>query len=855
MELPYWKMQAADVLQQLQTDAKVGLSSKEAAQRQKQYGKNNIPEKDKRSTIDILISQFNNPFVFILFFATIIAFFLGEIIQAGTIMAVLILSAVLGFYQEYQSENAIRELKKYLFHRALVLRDGQQLEINAADLVPGDIVTIHIGSIVPADLRLLREEDLRMNESALTGESEEVAKSIAPLQLANPQPYQLGNCALMGTTVTHGIAHGVVTAIGTDTYFGKTVTLLSAKVPESDFQVSMRKFSEMIMKVIAVMVVVVFASNTLLNHGMFESLLFALAVAVGIAPEMLPVITTISLSNGALAMAKKKVVIKKLASIEDIGNMDVLCMDKTGTLTEPFMEMEGAVTPEGSPADGELLVYGLLCSNAHVKGKNASGNIFDVALWKYAKINGEPASYRSYAQLDDVEFDFERKRMSEIVQRGSELRMITKGEPASILSICSKVLIHGKEKPLAASKKVIQEKVRWFAKQGYSPIAVATKKVKKKDDYAAEDEKELTLLGFLLFKSQPKKSAATSIAEFRELGITLKLITGDDAAVTARLCKDVGLDVSAGVLTGSEIEKMNDEKLQTAVEKYNVFARVTPAQKVLLISTLRKNGHLVGFLGDGVNDAPALRLADIGISVNTALDVAREAADVVLLAKSLSAIAEGVKEGRRTFGNITKYILNTISANFGNMFTVVVSSFFLPFIPLLPVQILLNNFLSDIPLVTVSTDNVDERFIRQPKRWNVDMITKFMVIFGFISAIFDMLTIVIFYWYFGLAAPLFRTLWFVESSLSEIFVTFVIRTKLPFYKSMPSRLLLVSSLFTAVVVVLITLMPALGNYFGFVPPTSQQLLIVGGIVLAYCIFTEVFKHLFFSYFKEFSKHY
>lgn len=846
MEMPYWKMPGEQIIDKLGTNPVKGLSGKELLRRQKFYGKNIIPEKGHRTMFDLFISQFNNAFILILFVASIIAFFLGEITDAVTIIAILLLSSLLGFYQEYKSENALKELKRYISRRTLVIRDGTETDINAADLVPGDIILLHIGNIVPADIRLLKTEDLKTDESSITGESREVEKNASVLDKNNPSVHELSNYALMGTTISYGYARGIVIATGTETYFGKTATLLGAKIPESEFQIGLKNFSSMILNVIIVFTLIVFASNVFLNRGLLESLLFALAVAVGIAPEILPIITTVSLSNGALDMARKKVVVKKLATIEDIGNMDILCMDKTGTLTEPGMVLEG-INTEGKKAENDTLLYSILCNDAHVKGKKMAGNIFDVAIMNYAHGKNEIGESGKYERVDDIEFDFERKRMGVVVKKDDALMLITKGEPESVLSVCSGT---------KSQKDINSKKVRGFAEQGYSVLAIATKEVKKKNDYTKEDEANLVLQGFLLFKSIPSKTATKSIAELRELGVLPYLLTGDDPSVTEKLCKDVKLEINGGqIITGKDIEKMDDEKLCETVNKYNVFARVAPAQKVKIIEALRKNGHIVGFLGDGVNDAPALRLADVGISVNTALDVAREAADIILLNKSLEVIAEGVKGGRKTFGNITKYVLNTISANYGNMFTIVIASFFLPFIPLLPSQILLNNFISDIPLLTISTDNVDEDFIKKPKRWNVKLISHFMIYFGLISTIFDIITIGVFLYIFGVSVALFRTLWFLESSLSEIFVTFIIRTKLPFYRSMPSRLLITSSLFVAIFCVIIVSLPVIGNYFEFVPPSPEQLAIAGGIVLGYCLVTEAVKHFFFKHYPEFSLHY
>ncbi|MCX8200195.1 MAG: magnesium-translocating P-type ATPase [Candidatus Micrarchaeota archaeon] len=854
----YWSMDTGEVAAILKSDLENGLGTHEAALRKKQYGKNVIPEKDRRTWLEIFLSQFNNAFIFILLIASIITLFVGDTTEALTIIAILILSALLGFYQEYRSENALHQLKKYLSHKAVVIRDGKQEEINAEDLVPGDIVLLEIGNVVPADVRLIKCDEFHTNESSITGESRDVVKDPAPLKIARPAPHELSNYALMGTTVSYGTAKGIVVATGTSTYFGKTAALYSAKMPESDFQANIRKFSAFTLRVIVMMTIFVFIVNSFLGRGILESLLFALAVAVGIAPEMLPAITTITLSNGALKMAEKKAVVKKLASIEDIGLMDVLLMDKTGTLTEPEMMLEKAITPSGKE-DGLVLKYGLLCSHAHTHGRHVSGNVYDAAILKYATarhITKPP----EYVNIDDIGFDYERKRMSEVFRLSakstSEVLLITKGEGESVLSVCDYVNVDGDRKSIGSMRRKLHEMLNKFSKEGYSVIAVASRAVKLKKKYSAKDECGLTLEGFLLFKSQPKKTAIESIRQFKELGISLMLLTGDDPHVTERLCKDVKLEIKGKrVITGKEIDRVDDVKLRKLVEKHNIFARVTPAQKVRILEAVRANGHIVGFMGDGVNDAPALRLADVGISVNTAQDVAKEAADVVLTHKSLRVIADGVREGRKTFGNITKYILNTISANYGNMATVIISPLFLPFIPLLPVQILLNNLLSDFPLLAISTDNVDERFIKKPRRWNVNMISRFMVFFGIVSSIFDLLTIFLFYFVFGVGAALLRTLWFLESLLSEVFITFIIRTRGPFFASFPSKLLITSSLFITIAAVAFVSLPTIGQYFDFEPPTPEQIAIVFGIVFLYCVTTEVVKHWFFSHFKEFDNSY
>ncbi|MEM0438175.1 MAG: magnesium-translocating P-type ATPase [Candidatus Micrarchaeia archaeon] len=852
----YWAIDCAEAAAALKSDIEKGLGAHEVAHRRRIYGRNAIPEKDRKSVLELLLSQFNNAFMLILLVAAAISIYFGDTTEALAIIAVLAASALLGFYQEYKSENALHKLKRYLTREATVVRDGNEMRINAEELVPGDVVLLNIGDIVPADVRLVKCEDFVTDESAITGESKGVVKSAAPLKKDAPAPYELTNYALMGTTVAYGTARGIVVATGRDTYFGRTATLYTAKVPESEFQKSIREFSVLMLRIIAVMVAIVFGINALLGRGVLDSLMFALALAVGIAPEMLPAITTISLSHGALKMAEKKAVVKKLAVIEDIGQMDVLLMDKTGTLTEPDLLLEKVVGAGGNSENAQVVAkYALLCSHASSHGRHVSGNVYDAAILRYANAHGlgkDPA----YRPVDDIGFDYTRKRMSEVFAHNGRMIMATKGEAESVVSVCSHVRVRGGLQPMRDVIAQVHKDIAVFTRDGYSVLAVATREVPKKENYSVADEEGLTLEGYLLFKGVPKKTAPASIHELKGLGISLMLLTGDDPYVAERLCKDVGLEVKGGrAITGKEVEAMDDAKLRTVVETHNVFARVTPQQKVRILEAVRANGHIVGFMGDGVNDAPALRLADVGISVDTAQDIAKESADVVLTHKSLHVIADGVKEGRKTFGNITKYILNTISANFGNTATLVISPLLLPFLPLLPVQILLTNLLSDFPLLTISTDNVDERFVQKPRKWNMRMIQKFMMFFGAISTIFDLITLLVFYWVFGLSAVLVRTLWFLESLLSEVFITFIVRTRGPFFRSTPSKMLIAASLFTATAAVAVVSIPVLGQWFEFEAPTAENIALVFAIVMGYCIATELVKHWFFSRYKGFEDSY
>lgn len=817
---------------------KKGLSTEEVEKREKKYGKNVIPEKDRRNVLDLILSQFNDAFLLILFGAALIAFYMGDTTEALIIIAILIGSVLLGFYQEYKSENAIRGLRKYLSKKATVLRDGTKQLINVDDLVPGDLVYLEIGNIVPADVKLINVNDFSTDESTITGESKPANKKVE-----HDEENEFSNYALMGTTVVYGTAVGIVVKTGVNTYFGNVATLLSAKVPESEFQINLRKFSAFILKVIVIMTAVMFITNAWLGRGIFESLLFALALAVGVAPEMLPAITTIALSRGATNLANKKVVVKKLSTIEDLGNMNVLCMDKTGTLTEHKLELERGVNVNGEE-DLKIIEHGLHCSHMHSHGMEFTGNIYDMAVLDYAEKNNIKKKIE-YKTVDEIGFDFERKRMSEVFIYKNKRILISKGQPELIINVCTKMEINGKI--VKINKQKVNEKLESLYKKGYNILAVASGEVDVKKEYTREDEKNLTFEGFLLFKSKAKKTASTAIAGLKDLHVSLYLLTGDDVNITEMLCKDVNLEIRGEkVISGKELDEWNDEELKNNVEKYNIYARVTPLQKVRIIEMLRENKHIVGFMGDGINDAPGLRLSNVGISVDTAQDIAMEAADIVLTQQNLDVVVEGVREGRRMFSNINKYILNTMSANYGSMVAVLISPLFIPFIPLLPVQILLTNFLSDIPLITITDDNVDEERVKKPQKWSIDLISKFMIYFGLISTIFDVITLVLFYYVLGLGAVMVRTLWFLESLLSEVFVTFIIRTELPFMRSKPNKLLVTSSIFIVIATLIIVGLPFIGEYFEFEVPSIENVLIVFAIVFAYCIATEWVKFWFFK---------
>jgi len=842
-----WALQPEQLLEQMKSSEK-GISRDEAAKRLLQYGPNEIARKDKRSSIEIFASQFSSPLVVVLIIAAGIAYFLEPAAPTDTmvILAIVVMNAVLGFIQEFRAEKALRELRRYIPLKSKVLRDGEIIEIDSREIVPGDMVHLNIGDVVPADIRLLHAEDFTADESSLTGESVPVLKGTSAVDEKRDLPQFLTNIAFMGTTVQTGEGKGVVIAAGGGTFFGRTAAYLKHAGHETDFHRNIGKFGNMLLKAIVVMTALIFVANAWQNRGLLDSGLFALALAVGITPEMLPIIITISLSNGALKMAKKKVITKKLVSVEDLGNIDTLCCDKTGTLTEGALSLRNYVNLEGVK-DERLVVYGMLCNSlSGEKRAKETGNAIDRAILQSSEAARLQPDAGKFTVLDDNEFDYGRRRIS-VVAKGSEGNiLIVKGAPEAVLSASKFAKIRGRKEALSEEiESEIKSKISAFEEEGYTVIGVGEKKTAKQET-TKEDETGLTFAGFLLFMDPPKKDAKESLRLFERLGVNIKIVSGDSPRITRKVCNEVELKIADGrVITGEELELLGEKEFEEYAWKYNVFARVTPEQKYRIVSMLNKEGHIVGFLGDGVNDAPALRAADVGISVDTATGVAKEAAEIILLQKSLGVLAEGITTGRKTFGNITKYILNTISANFGNMFTVALSSLFLPFIPLLPSQILLNNFVSDIPLITVSTDNVDKDFVRKPKRWDIRFISRFMIFFGLISTAFDLALIACLIFIFNAEPALFRTAWFVESCLSEIIITFAVRTRLPFFRSVPSKFLIIASLETIFVAVAVTYLAFGAEFFQFVPMPLEILGLIFGVLAAYFAAVEIGKRVFF----------
>ena len=814
-----------------------GLSSEEVEERLRIYGYNELAKRKKRAAIVNFLSHFRSPLIIILLIAGTISGFLGEIINTAIIFSIVFVSAILDFYQESKAEKAAQMLKEKVATTATVLRDGVKKEVKLSEIVPGDIVYLSAGDIAPGDARVIHAKDLFLNQSALTGESFPVEKTSTPLKGKGASATEWNNCLFMGTSVVSGTATAVVLKTGSFTEYGKIAKRLVEKRPETEFERGIKGFGFLILQVTFLLVMFVFFINALYKRDVLESLLFAVALAVGLTPELLPMILTVNLSKGALAMSKRGVIVKRLAAIENFGSMNVLCMDKTGTLTENKITLILHVDMEGKD-DEKVLLYSFL-NSYHQTGLKSP---LDEAILGYRDID-----VKGYRKIDEVPFDFIRKRVSVVVECDGERFFIAKGAPEEVFKVCSYFELDDAIFDLTDEfRRKIEQKYYDLSYEGLRILAVSYKKLREeKPVYSVNDEDEMVFLGFVAFLDPPKETARESIRLLNKAGVELKILTGDNELVTRKLCERLDFEIK-GVVLGSEIDQMHDDAFSRVVEEANVFARVTPSQKDRIINALRRNGHVVGFLGDGINDAPSMKTADIAISVNNAVDVAKESADIILLQNDLRILDEGILEGRKTFGNTMKYVMMGVSSNFGNMFSVAGASLFLPFLPMLPIQILLNNLLYDFSQTAITTDNVDLEYVEKPKRWDSSFIRKFMIFLGPVSSLFDFLTFFIMLLIFSADEPLFQTAWFLESLCTQTFVIFVIRTRrTPFYKSKPSKLLLLSSLSIVGFAVILPFTP-LGDLFHFVKPPFMFFLVLVGLIGAYLVLTEIVKKYFYK---------
>jgi len=820
-------LQPGAVLDRLEVLAS-GLSDAEARRRRDVVGRNTLLAHGVRP-LSVLARQLRNPLLILLVAAALTSFFVGEGTDGTIIIAIMGLSIGLGFFNEYRAERAVEALHARLRHMALVRRDGDLRRVDVVDLVPGDVVSLSLGDVVPADVRLLEADGLECDEAVLTGEALGQDKQAGPIA-ARDSPLDLPPCAFMGTVVRGGAGTGVVVRTGGLTAFGAIALRLGDRQPETAFQRGLRDFSLLLVRVTTLLATSILVINIALGRSILESTLFALAIAVGLTPQLLPAIVTISLSSGAHNLARQSVVVKRLVSIEDLGNIEVLFTDKTGTLTTGEIAFAAALGLSGAADDG-VLRAGVLCNEAKVAdGRAIGGTLLDRALLDAAGA----AAGADATRLAIRPFDHQRRLSSVLVaEAGAAPRVIVKGAPEIVLERCAS--------PPPSAQRVLDEQ---FA-AGARVVAVATRPVAAgRTALEDADERDLALAGFLVFSDPQKPGAAGALGQLARLEVEVKVITGDNDRVAEKVCRDLGLPVR-GTLTGTQLEALDDAGLAAALAQTTIFARVTPEQKSRIIRAQRHAGRTVGFLGDGVNDAIALHDADVGISVDGATDVAKDAADIVLLEKELGILAGGVAEGRRIFANTMKYVLMGTSSNFGNMFSAGGASFFLSFLPMLPTQILLNNLLYDCSELTIPTDNVDPERLLRPAHWNTHFIRRFMLVFGPVSSLFDFITFGVMLWVFDAGPTLFRSGWFVESLATQSLVVFAIRTqRVPFLRSRPSRPLLISTLLVVAVGILIPYSPV-AHTLGFTALPATFLAVLLAMVVVYLVLVDLVKRRFY----------
>ena len=829
----YWSIPTEKLMLTLQTDIS-GLSNEEAQKRLKEYGENTIKKQEKATKLILFLGQLKNPIMLILIFATIVSASTGDLTDATIILAIILGSSILSFFQEYRASNAVEELRAKVQIKSIVLRDGKLEEMPARMIVPGDIIKFSAGSFISVDGLVLEANEFSVNEAILTGESIPAEKE--PGILAEDfSTEERTNCVFMGTNVHRGTATVLAVATGENTEFGQIAGQLKLRPPETDFERGVRRFGYMLTEIMLILTLAVFAINVYFKEPVINSLLFAVALAVGITPQMLPAIVSITLSKGSHNMSKEGVIVRRLNAIENFGSMDTLCTDKTGTLTEGDVRFDGAVDVAGKKSED---VFRLAYLNASLQV--GMDNSLDDTIVAFKKIDTS-----SVKRQGEIPLDFTRERLSIIVEENKQYLMITKGALNHVLETCSFVQQEDSINIMDSLKleEIHQRYLEW-SNQGIRVLGVAKKFVEPKEKYVVEDEEQMTFVGFLLLFDHPKEDVARTISDLAINGIALRVITGDNKLIAMHTAGCVGLEIK-GVITGSELIKMSDQVLWSSIEDTNLFAEVDPNQKERIILALKKRGHVVGYMGDGINDVPALHAADVSISVDNAVDVAKESADFVLMEKSLEVLNRGIELGRTTFANTLKYIFVTTSANFGNMFSMAGASLFMPFLPLLPKQILLLNFLSDFPAIAIANDAVDQEVLKKPRRWDIQLIRNFMFTFGFLSSVFDYLTFAVLLIIFEASEGIFQSGWFVLSILTELLTLLVMRTKRPFFKSRPAPILAFTSLAVAMLTLAIPYLP-ISNIMNIEPIPFKVMASLLAIAVLYIIVTEIAKHYFYK---------
>ena len=817
-----------------------GLSSEEAERRLLENGPNEPVLERRNGGLYEILRGLANPLVLILLIASLVSALVGELANSLIIATILLLSLALNFVQTYRSHRAVQRLRRGIVVTATTCRNGRWIEVPRRNLVPGDVIRLAAGDLVPADARLIEAKDLHVQQAALTGESLPVEKEANQNSSSAEAPASDRSDVFLGTSVVSGTATALVVTTGKATVFGEIARRLVQRAPETEFERGIRQFGFLIMQTVFFLVLFVFLVNAMLRHNPLESLLFALALAVGLTPEFLPMITTVTLGQGALRMARERVIVKNLSAIQNFGSMDVLCSDKTGTLTSGEMSLEHHLDPLGNRSE-RTFFYAYLnsCFQTGIKNpidtailQKANVSPLDVAILRH-----DQPDVHAYRKLDEVPFDFERRRVSVVIESEGERLLVAKGAPENILAVCQTYEVDGRAMALdTQARRRFEALFEEFSERGYRVLAVAYRRMLAQKVYGKNDEMALAFLGFLAFFDPPLEDAHAMLQALERDGVSVKILTGDNERVARHVCAQVGLDGSRVVL-GAELEKISDTALAQVAEGVAIFARVSPAQKNRIIHALKRRNHVVGFLGDGINDAPSLHAADVGISVATAVDVARDAASIILLEHDLGVLHRGILEGRKAFGNVMKYLLMGTSSNFGNMFSMAGASLFLPFLPMLPTQILLNNFFYDLAQVTIPTDNVEPSFILKPRRWDIKLIRDFMIYIGPISSLYDFLTFYALLKIFGASEPLFHTGWFVESLATQTLVIFVIRTAGNPLRSRPSLPLSVTTLLVVCASIVLPF-TSLGALLGFTAFPASYLLFLPGVTGTYLLLVE-----------------
>jgi Mg2+-importing ATPase len=831
---PFWSEAPETLLSRLGSSAQ-GLTSAEARKRLEASAGRGGQKREQEPAFLLFLRQFTSPLVLLLLAAAGLSFAVRDPLDAVIILAIVLASGVLGFWQEYAASDAVGKLLQIVQLEAAVLRDGQETNVPVGEVAPGDIVILNAGDVIPGDCRLLESKDLFVDESALTGETFPVEKQPGQAPAGSALAAR-PNTVFMGTHVISGSASAAVVHTGPDTEFGRVSARLRLRPPETEFERGIRRFGYLLMETTLVLVLVIFAGNVFLKRPVLDSFLFSLALAVGLTPQLLPAIVSVNLARGAQQMGLRKVIVKRLASIENIGSMDVFCSDKTGTLTEGKPQLKAAQAVDGTESE-KVLLYAYLNASLQTGFSNPVDEAIAAAC---------APDVSRYQRLSEVPYDFIRKRLTVLVSVDGESRMITKGALVNVLEVCSSVeRADGSAVGIEEARGTVQEQFNALCGEGFRVLGLACRDLGARRSVTRDDETGMTFLGLIVFFDPPKKDVAATIRRLEELGVRMKIITGDNQVVAGSVGRQLGVE-SPAMMTGPELAVLSEEALLQRAPRTDIFAEVEPNQKERIILALRKAGHVVGYMGDGINDAPALHAADVGISVAGAVDVAQEAAAVVLLEKDLNVLTEGIVEGRKTFANTLKYIFMATSANFGNMFSMAGASLLLPFLPLLPKQILLTNLLADIPEMAISTDAVDDDWISRPHRWDIAFIRRFMLVFGAVSSVFDYLTFGVLLFLLRANPAQFRTGWFQESVVSAVLIVLVVRTRKPFWTSKPGRTLLAATL---VIVALTMALPwtPVGPLLGFQPLPLQFALLLAVIVALYVGAAEITKRLFYRY--------